>query len=172
MLPLNLRFVTSTIIGYAKDNAFPSIWVLRHVLCLAIVFLHQNLLPRSPYALKSLLLFYIFCAFLILHRSWLSCGRAKTFCCSWIASEKCFPLCLIESDPTIRGPWEFQARFYFWMLGNTRGRHSHCVLVREACLVQDEWKNAVVISSSIICTQCFLQLFCMPLLVLLQCKVT
>lgn len=83
-------------------------------------------------------------------------------------------LCLSERDPAIRGAWQFQARFYFPVLGTARGRHSHCVLVQEACLVQDEWKDGVMILS-ITCTKCCLQLFWMPLLVLvlkLQCKVT
>lgn len=105
-----------------------------------------------------------FFAFLILHRSWLSCGRAKTSYCSWVT----------ERDPAIKGAWQFQARFYFPVLGTARGRHSHYVLVREACLVQDEWKDGVTILS-ITCTQCCLQQFWMLLLVLLlklQCKVT
>lgn len=94
----------------------------------------------------------------------LTCGRAKTSYCSWIT----------ERDPAIKGAWQFQARFYFPVLGTARGRHSHYVLVREACLVQDEWKDRVRILS-ITCTQCCLQQFWMLLLVLLlklQCKVT
>ena len=47
---------------------------------------------------------------------------------------------LTKSDPAIRRAQEFQARFYFPVLGTVRGRHTHCVLLQEASLVQDEWK--------------------------------
>lgn len=172
MLPLGLRALTSTITGYARDNAFPSIecWGM---LCVwpssSFTKTHfQDLLVLYYYSRYSTFFFLFHLAGKL---TFLWQGKDLLV---FVNSETYFSLCLIESDPAIRGLWEFQARFYFLVLGTARGRQSHCVLVWEACLVQDEWKNGVMISS-ITCTQCCLQLFWMPLLVLLlklQCKAT
>lgn len=73
---------------------------------------------------------------------------------------------LTKSDPAFKRAQEFQARLYFPVLGAVRGRHTHSLLLREAFLVQEEWKSKIVIVS-ITFIQCCLQLFWMPVLILL-----
>lgn len=133
----------------------------------AAAFLHQNShLPRTLHALCSLLLFYFF--FLLFSSctevEFLVAGQ-RPFTVHKLHQKHFCTLHLTKSDPVIRRAQEFQARFYFPVLGTVRGRHTHCVLLREASSVQDERKIKVV--ASITCTQWCLQSFRVPLSVLL-----
>lgn len=100
MLPLGLRAVTNTIIGYARDNAFPSICVFGRAPCLAPPFFtkthFQGLLVLYNHSCYSI----FFCLSHISQKlTFLWQGKDLLLFVNYIFSA----LCLSERDPAIRG---------------------------------------------------------------------